>query len=166
MPAHRPDGHDPWTDVVFSRLMPASRQALFNAWTNEEEVAAWWGPHGFSNPVCSWDAAHCGNIYIDMTAADGMVFPLTGSFHEVRPPERVVFTSRAFENEEGLPQLEVLNTVIFTEEGGSTRLTMESTVMRASAEVKKSLRGMQEGWRQSLDKLEQYLAKKHGLHTT
>ena len=151
-----------WTDVVFTRMFNVSRQQMFNAWTDAKHVAKWWGPHGFTNPVCDWDATHLGNIYIDMTAPDGIVFPMTGYFHEISAPERVVFTSRAFETEDGTVQLEVLNTVIFTNVNGKTKLTLEATIMKASPEVKNSLTEMQEGWNQSLDKLEDYLSKTDG----
>ncbi|MCE3281927.1 MAG: hypothetical protein K0Q66_664 [Chitinophagaceae bacterium] len=155
------NGVPDWTDVVLTRLFNASRQELFRAWTDEAEVAQWWGPHGFTNPVCNWSARPLGAIYIDMTAPDGVVFPMTGVFHELAPPERVVFTSRAFESEPGSPQLEVLNTVIFTEVNGRTKLTLEATVMKAAPGVAESLEGMHEGWQQSLDKLDKHIQRIH-----
>jgi uncharacterized protein YndB with AHSA1/START domain len=149
------------TGVVITKLFRASRQELFKAWTDGAEVARWWGPHGFTNPVCDWNAWPQGAIYVDMTAPDGLVFPMTGVFHELSPPERIEFTSRAFETETGNSMLEVLNTVIFTEVNGKTKLTLEATVMKAAPEVAASLEGMQEGWKQSLDKLEDYIQRKN-----
>lgn len=36
-------------EIVSSRVLPASREVVFHAWTNPELLAAWWGPAGFTN---------------------------------------------------------------------------------------------------------------------
>jgi uncharacterized protein YndB with AHSA1/START domain len=144
-------------DIMFTRMFQASLQLVFSAWTDEKKVASWWGPYGFTNPVCNWNARVNGSIYIDMTAPDGMVFPMTGRFHEIQPPNKLVFTSRAFEDDDGKPQLEVVNTVTLSEENGSTKFVLQTHIVKATPVVKESLEGMQEGWSQSLDKLNEYL---------
>lgn len=144
-------------DITFTRMFHAPPQLVFSAWTDEKKVAAWWGPYGFTNPVCNWDAQVNGSIYVDMTAPDGMVFPMTGCFHEIQSPNKLVFTSMAFEDDDGRPQLEAVNTVIFSEENGSTKFILQTHIVRATPVVKESMEGMQEGWNQSLDKLNEYL---------
>ncbi len=47
-----------------------------------------------------------------------MVYPIKDVFQNIGPPERLVFPSSAFENEEGHPGLEVLDTVTFTKHLG------------------------------------------------
>ena len=79
----------------------------------KKQLSAWWGPHRFTNPVCEMDLRPGGRIRIDMRAPDGAVFRMGGCFHEINSPERLVFTSTAFEDEEGLIELENLNTVLF-----------------------------------------------------
>jgi uncharacterized protein YndB with AHSA1/START domain len=146
-----------WTDAVFTKTYKVSRKELFSAWSNEKKVALWWGPYGFTNPVCRWDAKARGDIYIQMTAPDGMVFPLKGFFYEVITPEQLVFVTRAFEDGRGNVQLEVLTSVILTELQGRTKLTVETTVMRSTPEVYCFFEIMHEGWKQSLKKLEKFL---------
>lgn len=146
-----------WTDALFMKVYASRREQVFRAWTDYAAVARWWGPYGFHNPVCRWNAVPHGNIYIAMTAPDGMMFPLTGYFHEVAAPEQLIFSTFAFADENGRAQLEVLASVILIEEEGGTRVIVEATVMRSTPEVYCFLNTMYEGWKQSLDKLEHYL---------
>jgi uncharacterized protein YndB with AHSA1/START domain len=41
--------------MVFTRVLSAPRRLVFKAWTDPEHVAQWWGPYGFTNPVCEVD---------------------------------------------------------------------------------------------------------------
>jgi uncharacterized protein YndB with AHSA1/START domain len=145
--------------MIFSRTIDAVPGALYNAWAAEKQVAAWWGPYGFTNPVCQWEARAGGKIYIEMTSPDGMVFPVKGIFHEVEPFQKIVFTSQAFEDENGNCQLQVLNTVIFTGDKERSEFTLEAKLLKATPVVKESLDGMRQGWNQSLDKLEELLTR-------
>lgn len=160
MPARQINGKI-WTDAVFTKMFNAGREELFDAWSNENKVAVWWGPYGFTNPVCKWNAIPKGEIYIEMTAPDGIVFPLKGFFYGVVAPEQLVFVTRAFEDEMGEVQVEVLASVILTETAHKTKLTIEATVMKSSPEVYCFLETMYEGWKQSLEKLEKFLNTIH-----
>jgi len=148
-----------WTNAVFIKTFNLSREELFSAWTNAGKVAAWWGPYGFTNPVCKWNAKPGGDIYIEMTAPDGMIFPLKGYFHEVIFPEQLLFVTSAFEDDKGGVQVEVLASVILTKVDGKTKLTIEATVMKSHPSVYCFLETMYEGWKQSLQKLEIFLQK-------
>ncbi len=146
-------------NLVLTRVFDAPRALVFRAWTDPKHVAQWWGPKGFTNPVCELDVRPGGPIRIDMRGPDGVVYPMGGVFHEIVEPERLVFTSSAFEDEKGHPQLEVLNTVTFTEHGGKTKVTLQARVVKSMPEVAAALAGMEEGWTQSLERLEELLAK-------
>lgn len=140
-------------ELVITRVLNAPRDLVFRVWTEPRHVAQWWGPHGFTNPVCELDLRPGGALRITMRGPDGVMIPTYGTFREVVAPERIVFISTAFEDEDGNPQLEVLNTVTFVEEaGGKTRLTLRAVVVRGTAEVAASLAGMEEGWGASLDR--------------
>ncbi len=144
---------EPQREITITRLFDAPRELVFNAWTDPKHVAQWWGPKGFSNPVCEMDVRPGGAILIHMASPDGTVIPGRGFFKEIVPPERIVMTSGAFEDAEGNQELEVLNTITFEEENGKTRLTLHAVVLRATPAVEGSLAGMEAGWNQSLDKL-------------
>jgi uncharacterized protein YndB with AHSA1/START domain len=146
--------------LVITRVLAARRELVFQAWTNPKHVRRWWGPHGFTNPVCELDVKPGGAMRIDMLGPDGKVYPMRGVFHEIVPPERLVFTSMAVENGTGKPILEVLNTVTFTDLGSQTRLTLEARVVRATPEAAEALAGMETGWSQALERLEESLQEK------
>ncbi len=145
--------------LVITRIFDAPRDLVFKMWTDSHHMAQWWGPNGFTNPVCQLDVRPGGAIRIDMRGPDGVVYPMGGFFHEIVKPERLVFTARAIEDKEGKPQLEVLTTITFAELGGKTKLTLQAVVVKSAPAAAAALAGMEEGWKQSLDKLEQYLAK-------
>lgn len=39
-------------EIHVSRLVDAPPETVFQAWTDPKQVAIWWGPEGFTNPVC------------------------------------------------------------------------------------------------------------------
>ncbi|HEY5749391.1 MAG TPA: SRPBCC domain-containing protein [Chryseolinea sp.] len=142
------------SELVLTRLIAAPRALTFKAWTDPKHLAQWWGPKGFSAPVCRMDARPGGAIYIEMRGSDGVQFPIQGTVREVVAPERFVFVTTGFEDAQGVPQIEILNTVTFVEENGKTRLTLRVTVIRATPEMAESIAGMEEGWTQSLERFE------------
>jgi uncharacterized protein YndB with AHSA1/START domain len=146
-------------DLTMTRIFDAPRELVFKAWTDPKHLAQWWGPQYFVCPVCEVDVRPGGSLYIEMRDPDGVAYPTRGTFHEVVPPERLVFTTTAFENEVGDAQLAGMNTVTFEEFDGKTRLTLKVKVLKSAPEVAWALAGMNEGWSESLDKLAVFLAK-------
>lgn len=144
-------------ELTITRTFAAPPELVFQAWTDPALVAQWWGPKQFTNPVCEVDARAGGAILIHMLGPDGVTYPMRGSFQEVEPPRRLVFTSTAFEHETGNFLLENVTTVTFAAQDGATEVTMHTKVTAATAEAAGALSGMEEGWNQSLDKLAGYL---------
>ncbi len=151
--------------LCLTKILQASQELVFEAWTNKKHLPHWWGPYGFSNPVCETDARPGGKLLIHMKAADGLVFPMQGVYHQVHKPIMIMFSSLAFEDEEGYGGFENLNTVILTPYEGKTRLTLEALIVKASAEADAALEGMEEGWKQSLEKLEEYLSSQSKINS-
>jgi uncharacterized protein YndB with AHSA1/START domain len=139
-------------DLVLTRTFDAPRALVFRAWTDAKQLAQWWGPHGFTNPVCEFDARPGGAIRIHMRGPDGVVYPMTGTVREVVEPERLVFAS-AVPDEDGRPIFEVLTTVTFAEQAGTTTLTVRAQVVSKTPGAERYLRGMSAGWTQSLERL-------------
>ena len=143
-------------ELTITRVLDAPRKIVFAAWTDPKQVAQWWGPTGFTSPVCEMDVRPGGAIRIHMRAPDGTVHPMTGVFMEVVPPERIVFTSNALDKD-GKPMFENLNTVNFAEQGGKTVITLHVKVVKSSAAAVPYLAGMDMGWKLTLDRLGEYL---------
>ncbi len=144
-------------ELIITRVFDAPRELVFKAWTDPKHVAQWWGPKDFTNPVCELDVRPGGAILIHMRGPDGVVYPMKGVFHEIAPPERLVFTTSAFEDEAGNPQLEDRTTVTFAEHDGKTKLTVQAVVTKAAPAVEGALAGMEAGWNESLDRLAEAL---------
>ena len=143
-------------DLVMTRVFDAPKELVFTAWTETRHVAQWWGPKGFTNPVCEMDVRAGGAIRIHMRAPDGVVYPMTGVFQEIAAPERLVFLCSALDDK-GNSMFDVLSTVTFAEERGKTALTLQLRVIKATAAAPQYLKGMEMGWMQSLDRLGELL---------
>jgi uncharacterized protein YndB with AHSA1/START domain len=145
-------------ELTITRVFDAPRALVFKVWTDPKHLAQWWGPQGFTNPVCEFDARAGGELRIHMRAPDGAIYPMKGVIRELAPPERLVFTSIAIDTA-GNHLLEGVTTVLFDEQNGKTKLTLH-TEMAAVVEMAKAyLQGMEMGWTQSIDKLEAYVAR-------
>ncbi len=145
-------------ELVLTRVLDAPRALVWQMWTDPKHLAQWWGPKGFTNPVCEVDLRPGGALVIHMRAPDGTLYPSRGVFHEIVEPERLVFTTTAFEDEQGIPQLEGLNTVTFSEENGKTKIVLKAVILKATPEMAGPLAGMEQGWSESLDKLAEHAA--------
>jgi uncharacterized protein YndB with AHSA1/START domain len=139
-------------NILVTRVFDADPALVFRMWTEPEHMARWWGPKGFTNPVCDLDVRPGGAIRIHMRAPSGLVYPLTGTFREVVPPERLVFTALA-EDPHGNPLLDEVNTVTFAAEGGKTRVTVHARAVGLAPAAQPVLAGMETSWRQSLERL-------------
>ena len=145
--------------ISISRVIAAPRALVFEAFTDAKHLAEWWGPKGFINPVCEIDPRPGGAILIHMRM-EGTQFshPMTGTVHEVVPRERFVFTAVAVDAA-GNALLESHTTVIFRDEGKGTRVTVEARAKGKQPIARMMLAGMEEGWSQSLEKLETLLSR-------
>ncbi len=145
-------------ELSIVRTFNAPRALVFEAWTDPKHLAQWWGPQGFTNPVCEFDARAGGAIRIHMRGPDGGTYPMKGVVQEIVSPERLVFSFVAVDAS-GHHLLEGLTTVSFAEESGKTKMTLHT---KAGAVVEMAtvyLQGMEMGWTQSLEKLDAFLAR-------
>lgn len=145
-------------EVNITRIFDAPRELVFKLWTSPEYVEKWWGPKDFTNPVCKMNANVGGAIRIVMQGPDGTQYPTHGFFKEIIAPERLVFTSIK-EDDHGKAQLELLNTVIFEEENGKTKMIMKAVVVKSTPEACGSVDGMNTGWNQSIDRLSEIIKR-------
>lgn len=145
-------------ELVITRTLDAPRERVYKAWIDPKQVALWWGPNGFTNPVCELDVRPGGVIRIHMRGPDGTVYPMTGVYQEIVKPERIVFTGSALDAA-GNSLFEVLTTVTFAGHGSKTTLTLQARVLKSTPAAAPHLAGMDEGWKQSIDRFEIYVAK-------
>ncbi len=138
--------------VTLTRIFDAPRALVWKAWTDPKMMAQWFGPRGFSNPVCELDVRVGGSLRVVMRGPDGTDYPMKGEFLEITPPERLVFTNIATDTD-GKHLLEGETTVILSESNGKTTLTLQTHAVGLAPIAPQMLAGMEAGWNQSIDKL-------------
>jgi hypothetical protein len=77
--------------VVITRIFDAPRQIVFEAWTDAEQVARWWGPNGFHTPpeTVEIDLRVGGRYHLSMVRGEtGASFPLRSPTLATTPPPR------------------------------------------------------------------------------
>jgi uncharacterized protein YndB with AHSA1/START domain len=124
-------------------------------------VAQWWGPKGFTAPVCKIDFRVGGKFICCMRAPDGQEFWNGGEYFEIVVHEKIVY-SMYFADAEGNKveaaqygiqheAMDDANDVILFEDfgNGQTKLTLIGNESMESAKNS----GQVEGWNQILDKV-------------
>jgi uncharacterized protein YndB with AHSA1/START domain len=156
-------------ETVFTRLFAVPRDKLFNAWLDQELLAEWWGPHGFTNPLCITSPQPGGSFRIVMRAPDGTDQSVTGDYLEINAPERLVFTNMVDDAPAEWLELlnkyrhgtklaaapKLINTLQFEEFEGKTRLTLYTRFESNTDRDAIMSMGYQEGMAQSLERLEE-----------
>ena len=145
-------------EVVITRIYDAPRALVWKAWIDRASMQQWWGPKSFTNPVCELDVKLGGAWRIVMRAPDGTDYPCGGVYREIVERERLVFTNIATDPA-GKPILDGLTTVTFADEGGKTKLTLQTRATALVDYAAAYLEGMEAGWSQSLDSLADLVTK-------
>jgi len=127
-----------------SRVLDASRERVFRAFSDPSQLVQWWGPKGFSNTFSEFDLRPGGAWRFVMHGPDGANFPNESVFVEVVPPERVVFKHISS------PQFEM--TITFEEYAGKTRIGWRQ-VFNTAAERQRVAKIAVEANEQNLDRL-------------
>lgn len=144
--------------VVLTRVFDAPRTLLWKAWTDPKMLAQWFGPRGFTSSVPELDVRVGGALRIVMHGPDGNDYPMKGVFREVIAPKRLVFTNIAIDAQ-GNHLLEGETAVTFSEKDGKTTLMLETHAVGRVPIATTMLAGMEAGWTQSIDKLEELAAR-------
>jgi uncharacterized protein YndB with AHSA1/START domain len=79
---------------TITRVLDAPREAVWRAWTDPDEAPYWLHPRGITTPRdhVDFDVRPGGRYRYTMVAADGTEYPTAGTYHEVAPFDRLVFT--------------------------------------------------------------------------
>jgi uncharacterized protein YndB with AHSA1/START domain len=138
--------------VKVSGIVQASPQRVFEAMTDPEHVAEWWGPEGFTCPAVSLDPRVGGAYLIAMQPPEGEPFHLAGEYLEVEPPSRLAYT---FRWEPPHPDdRETVARLVMHERDGATEV--ELTQGTFATEARRALHGA--GWTDTLARLASHLA--------
>lgn len=143
-------------EFIITREFNAPRRLVWKAWTEASRLAQWWGPRGFTVPVCDWDPKPGNKIHVLMRAPNGMDFPMGGLFHEVVAPKRLVTTTGPLD-EKGRLLFEIRQVLTLEQHSGKTKLTLHATVVKTTPGAGRYIGGFEAGMTQSLVRLEELL---------
>jgi uncharacterized protein YndB with AHSA1/START domain len=141
-------------EIYISRIYDAPVKMVWNAWTDPEQVAQWWGPRGFTLTTEKKDVRTGGVWNYTMHGPDGVNYPNKTKFLEVEKYSRMVYDHGA--NDEQGPLFRV--TVTFAEVNGKTKMemTMALPTPEAAIETKKFIK--KAGGDSTWDRLAEFLA--------
>jgi uncharacterized protein YndB with AHSA1/START domain len=139
-------------EIKISRLLNAPIDLVWQVWTNPEHIANWWGPTGFTSTILKMDIKKGGEWNLTMHGPDGKVYPNSSIFREITKHEKIVYEHFA-------PNF--IATVQFEERGDKTFLSWQ--MVFESRDLFLSIvknHGADEGIKQNMEKLENYLSQK------
>ncbi len=82
----------PLETLVVRRTIRASPERLFAAWTESDQLRAWWGPEGVVCIAAEIDLRPGGHYRIGNKLPDQNVLWIVGEFEIIEPPRRLVYT--------------------------------------------------------------------------
>lgn len=140
-------------ELTIRRSFDAPRDLVFQCWTDPERLKHWCCPKDFTLPFSEGDIRPGGSFKTCMRAPDGTDHWLSGTYREIVPPERLVFSHRWL-NDKGEHEHETVVTIMLREQDGKTLLTLHQAFFLSEA----SRDGHRGGWSETLDNLAEYLA--------
>ena len=148
-----PDGKP---TIALEREFDAPPAVVFEAFSDQAALTAWWGPNGFTLEFHEMDFRIGGQARFDMTGPDGTVYPNRLAYREIVPGSRI-----AYLHDSGVDNdphgFEV--TVSFAPLAGQrTLLTMTSVFPSVEARNAVLTFGAVELGKQTVEKLAAYLA--------
>ena len=139
--------------LEMKRVVAAAPAVVFEAFSDPDQLANWWGPAGFTVPSLEFEP-RVGDAYrIEMQPPEGDSFYLAGEFRQVDPPAALAFT---FAWEDPDPDdVETLAELSFRDLGESTEIAL--TQGRFKTEARRELH--RDGWTDTFDKLDSFISR-------
>lgn len=157
------------TIFKMERELNASRDAVWDAWSNPEKLAKWWGPRGFETTLKTFDFVPGGIWHYGMKGVDesqGEWFGKTSwgkaTFKEINPKDNFTYLDE-FSDEAGninteLPSIEILMEFSETQDG-KTVVTSTTDFITEEALKKVMDMGMEQGIKETWDRLAEMVEK-------
>lgn len=142
-------------EIRILRIYNASAKTVWDAWTDPQQAAQWWGPRGFTITTHSKDFRVGGTWDYTMHGPNGMDFPNKSQYLEIEQHRRMVYDHGGNEKSRALFRV----TVQFTDMNGKTKMDMTMAFPTPeAAEATKTLI-KKAGGNATWDRLAEYLEK-------
>lgn len=142
-------------ELVINRVLNASREKLYRAWTTPELITQWFTPPPWKTVRAVVDLRPGGANCITMQSPEGQEFPNRGIYLEVVPNERLVWTDAYVEA--WTPSEKPFITCLLTFENAGNGQTNYTARVRhwsvADREAHEKM-GFKEGWNIATNQLE------------
>lgn len=138
--------------LVISRKYPVSRERVWQAWTDIDQMKAWLAPEGMTPGDIECDFRVGGAYRLTMVQPDGEKYIAKGVYREIRPPELLSYTW-TWEEDTPAEEHETLLTLEFKDLGTETELVLTHENLKSE----ESRQGHTDGWNSLLDKLAKHL---------
>jgi uncharacterized protein YndB with AHSA1/START domain len=135
--------------LVTRRLIPASPERLFEAWTSPVLLRQWWGPPGGRCTNATLEPVVGGSYRLDNALADGSSVVISGRFTLIDAPRQLAYTWQVRPG----PDRSELVTVTFDACDAGTEVTVEH--LQISGENSRTEHAA--GWTACLDRLTAYI---------
>lgn len=110
-------------EIVVARVIGASREVVFDAFTEVRHLSRWWGPEGFTTTTRAFAFRVGGAWDFVMHGPDGTDYREWVVWTEIVPPERITLRHGEFDGDP-----DAFDSVLtFTAEGAATRVEMRTT---------------------------------------
>jgi uncharacterized protein YndB with AHSA1/START domain len=142
-------------EIRITRIYDAPVAAVWDAWTDPEQVKQWWGPRGFTITTHSKDLRPGGSWDYTMHGPDGTDYPNTTKYYEVEQYAKLVYDHGAHADKPPLFRV----TVLFSEIDGKTKMEMSMALPtpEAAEETRKFIK--KAGGNSTWDRLAEFLEK-------
>ncbi|MEO6285854.1 MAG: SRPBCC family protein [Dyadobacter sp.] len=137
-------------ELIMSRMLNAPVELVWEAWTNPEHIANWWGPDGFTNTITTMDMTVGGEWNLVMHGPDGTDYKNKNIFKEIIPFKKIVY--------EHVSSPKFTATIEFEEQGEKTLINWQMLFESKEQfiQVVKTFKA-DEGLKQNIGKLNVYL---------
>jgi uncharacterized protein YndB with AHSA1/START domain len=156
---------------IMERVFDAPRSRVWKAWSEAEQLQAWWGPKGATITVISLEFRPGGFFHYGMQYSNGPQMWGRFMYRDIVVPERIAWLNSFSNGGCGItrapfPQpipLEIHNEVTFKEKAGKTTVTLHAHPHGATPEECTVFAGMfssfEQGYGGTLEQLAAHLAK-------
>lgn len=140
--------------ITLERTFNAPISLVWEAWTQPQHIAHWWGPKGMETEVIQQDLRVGGIWEFHMKMKDGNVFVADGVYMEIVAPQRLVTSANFKPMTEGV-ELHI----VLQEKGAQTHFAFH--VVHATEEYCKQQEkmGLMNGWGSVFDRLNEHLSQ-------
>lgn len=152
--------------LIVERTFNAPRNKVWEAFTNPELLAKWWGPRGWETEIKHMDFSDGGHWHYGMKCTDPAQEDWYGKtswgksiYKNITPQDSFEYTDMfCDENGTTTPGMPVSHTKLtFKDDGGATILTSKTEYETPEALAQVIEMGMEEGLSQTWDRLDQFL---------